>query len=242
MDNNSNITNFINNNYTNWCLKDKLHDNTLNNSNILFYFILEKELHFSLLDLLNSKKLYLCKDGYIKNLDESEIYNQAYYIYNREEALELCKIFYEYVENKCKEAGFILSKLYCYFKLELKRCGNPTHLFTKEEVRGAMETADDRHNNKFVIDENGYVNIIQDVENGYTYPVGQREIFCAGNKYVGKYAEISDKEIDEYYSVLLKAWLKYLEKNSHCIIYEDDFMLKNSNNIENILERIKQYY
>jgi hypothetical protein len=63
-----------------------------------------------------------------------------------------------------------------------------------------MRSADDRVNNTFVIDENGYAQIVQRHNESNFYPL-RYETWCAGNVYVGRYSRLSDIEDTYIYSL-----------------------------------------
>lgn len=96
-----------------------------------------------------------------------------------------------------------------------------------------MREADDRKNNKLVIDEYGNPHIIQDKSEAQLYPVTQ-ETWQAGNKYVGKYSSLSD--VRQSYQYMLEGWLYYLEHFQHIYINES------YTTIDELEKKIKEYY
>lgn len=59
-----------------------------------------------------------------------------------------------------------------------------------------------------VIDEDSFINLLQECEYPYLYPVRFEE-YGAYNNYVGKYANLSD--LKEDYMMCLQGWLFYLQ-------------------------------
>ena len=98
-----------------------------------------------------------------------------------------------------------------------------------------MANANDEVCNKLVIDEDGYAHVIQDPYKGHLYPVSQ-ETWCAGNGYVGKNSSLSD--LHDSYVLSLHSWLSYLCYG--CRVYDDVY--KSDHNIQDVIEKIKQYY
>ena len=99
-----------------------------------------------------------------------------------------------------------------------------------------MQKADDRVNNDIVIDEDGYIKIIdKDKEINYLYPVRYGEL-VAGNNSVGKYSSLSN--LDDIYIYLLECWLEYLQRGKS--IYKDyiEFNLRE----EELITKIEEYY
>lgn len=217
------------NNYKQWCFK-KLYNRVSLKKNIRFYITFTNDSTSICLD----EDEYLCNDGYIKNLKQNQI-NQIYYIYDRNEAITLLEKCNNLIEEKCKSKNAIVPKYEHFFDIEIERCGKPEHIFTKNEIKELMINADDRFSNQLVIDENGYARILQDINQGYLYPVSH-ETWGAGNKYVGKYSSLLTLE-DDYISSL-QGWLMYLKYN------KNEYMDYVHDNIDEkkLLVEIKKYY
>lgn len=109
------------------------------------------------------------------------------------------------------------------------------HLFSKEEIEEVMRNADDRNNNMLVIDENGYVKIIQNIDHGLLYPVGH-EAWNAGNIYVGKYSKLGT--LNEDYISSLQGWLIYLRTGERVYL---DYVHENVDEDE-LIKSIREYY
>lgn len=224
---------FITENYDNWCFKD-LFSNNLNAENIAFYITFEKD-HGPIWSFFSDEHLYLCTDGKVKSLKDENL-NEAYYIYNRDEAVLLKNQCIDFITQKCIENGLDAPKAYEHiFSIHLRRVGKPTHLFTNSEIEEAMRSADDRKDNMLVIDENGYVKVVQDTQNGFLYPVCH-ESWSAGNMYVGKYSKMST--LDDNYISSLQGWLIYLQTGRTVYM---DYVHENTNEDE-LLKSIKEYY
>ncbi len=224
---------FIENNYEEWCFKDLLvEDNVGDSCKFLFVFALERTIDFS--DILCEEHLYLCKDGFIRrqNADNS---NECYWVSNREAAIEISNNINQLVGSLCRDNGYdepIIRVFTIEFKQGQKK---PTHLFTKEELKNAMQKADDRVHNQLIIDEDGYIKVIRDYGYGYTYPVSH-ESWDAGNCYVGKYSNLST--LDEDYMAALDAWQTYLITGEHV---RTDFVPNDVDESE-LIKEIKKYY
>ena len=106
---------------------------------------------------------------------------------------------------------------------------------TKQEIEKVMRDADDRFRNQLVIDENGYVKVIQDDNIGHLFPV-RHEPWEAGNNYVGKYSDLST--LDDQYISSLQGWLLYLQTGRKQYI---DYVWENVDE-EGILAKIGGYY
>ncbi len=222
---------FIKDNYEEWCFKNLFSEISYKGL-IKFYitFEIDKGSVFSFLD----DKLYLCNDGYIKKLKKDNL-NEAYLIYNREEALLLQEKCINMIDNKCIENDFDPPKYDKYFTIDLKKHENPTHLFTKTELKELMLKADDRETNMLVIDERGYVYVIQDTHNGHLYPV-RHESWNPGNVYVGKYSKLIT--LDEDYLMCLQGWLAYLRRGESIYM---DYVYENKD-VDELKSEIKKYY
>lgn len=224
---------FIENNYEEWCFKDLLvEDNVGDSCKFLFVFAPERTIDFS--DILCEEHLYLCKDGFIRrqNADNS---NECYWVSNREAAIEISNNINQLVGSLCRDNGYdepIIRVFAIEFKQGQKK---PTHLFTKEELKNAMQKADDRVHNQLIIDENGYIKVIRDYGYGHTYPVSH-ESWDAGNCYVGKYSNLST--LDEDYMAALDAWQTYLITGEHV---RTDFVPNDVDESE-LIKEIKKYY
>jgi hypothetical protein len=155
-------------------------------------------------------------------------------IYDRELAISLFISLEKKLSQWCNanEEDYIGA----YFGVSLRRIGKPTHLFSKEEIKELMRSADDRVNNTLVIDEDGYACIVQRQNESLFYPL-RHETWNAGNVYVGKYSTLSD--LDDTYRYSLNKWLEYLRTN-HKATFDD--YVSYSKSEEELIEEINTIY
>lgn len=177
--------------------------------------------------------LYLSKSGYIKKTNYKS--DDVFCVYSREDAIKVVEDVNKGIKDLCKGYNVTNPFLFnCNVSIRIEKKGEPTHLFTKEEIKELMAKADDRVNNKLVIDENGYAQIIQNLCYSSTYPV-RYETWSAGNKYVGKYSNLLD--LDQCYVFMLEGWLDYLETGRS--FYKDYCSERDEHKL---IEKIKKYY
>jgi len=159
------------------------------------------------------QEIVLCKDGTLKKKPETD---EIMWLYSREDALALESRLDSLIKEQCEMNGYEYPEYSPYTVISIDKCGIPEHLFTLEELIEELRKADDRHSNTVVVDENGWVSLVR--ENEYLYPV-RNETFQAGNKYVGKYADVEGVAKD-LYPTLLGYWLDYLKSGrKHYIDY-----------------------
>jgi len=225
---------FINKNYSKWSLKNILPNND-KSSNIAFYITFKKDVYESVPAISPYEKLYLCSDGKIKKIEKGS-FSEVYYVYDREEAIELENMCSEFLAEKCVANNCDKPQIYQhFFSIELKKNGKPIHLFTKSEIESVMRSADDRKDNMLVIDENGYAQVIDNKNNIFLYPV-RHESWDAGNMYVGKYSSLNTLDYD--YISSLQGWLNYLKYERAIYV---DYLSENKNE-EELIKAIKEYY
>lgn len=220
---------YIKKNYTIWNFKDILPAVT-KSGNLSYRFIFKLDQFVSIFD--KSPIYYLGADGYIKTDDNKN--NEYYEVYDRETAVALLESLNRNIVELCAGYDISFENLGYCFVIELKRIGNPSHLFTKEEIKKAMRNADDRLNNQLVIDENGYIHIV-DRQMSDFYPVSH-ETWCSRNNYVGKYSSLST--LDDVYIDSLSAWLEYLQDGIHVFCHECFY----DETPENLINQIEKYY
>lgn len=163
-------------------------------------------------DVCNSKiEMVVCRNGHLSDglsFDAKEIFRTR----SRDLAVALRDRLEARFESICKSKG--MTVISCQFEIHWRRVGKPHHLFGKDELRALIMEADDRRNNRLVVDEFGMLRMV----NGF-YPAGlfpvEFETFAAGGKYVGKYAVWSEEEFDEYYTTALHYWRLHLKTNQH---------------------------
>jgi len=159
-------------------------------------------------DFLSNQGCYLCKDGYFRTVNRNNS-EDIYYIYNRTEAIKIKDNLIKEIKKEFLMDGLVDVEVNIFFTIELSRIGKPQHLFTKEEMKNIMASADDRVDNVLVIDEYGYVSIVQDWSLSRLYPV-HGSTWNAGNQYVGKYSHLYT--LDDDYNHSLQGWLEYLQR------------------------------
>lgn len=150
---------------------------------------------------------FLCNDGKIRKTCWKD--DQVLKLHDRCTTNSLVETIKNTIDNLYHEAGFEnegFQSIYC--SMTLCKTGKPTHMFTKQEIKELMESADDRLGNTLVINEFGFAQVIPGHFDKHTYPVSQ-ETWCSRNNYVGKYSALSD--LDESYEWMLEGWLDYLE-------------------------------
>ena len=158
--------------------------------------------------------------------------NNACVFGNYKDALKEIELIYQLVPQ---------AKEYSLFYVDLIRGSvPPNHLFTIDEFRDQLRSADDRVGNRAVLDADGYVHVIPEAEYfkyGAQYPVALSEEYVARNQYTGKYANLSDESISNDYLMLLEGWRDYLgygsrERRDYTDLRDD----------KDILSEIKAYY
>ena len=228
---------FVENNYRVWNFYDCLPQNSNDVSKAKLLFNIRVGIgrfSSSLLDYLSGNSKYLLEDGSMEIPSQS---NPSYIFTSRKDVVATYKSIYNKIRSYYELAGFASHSHITDFNMEFDLIQNqkPSHLFTKEEIRELMRNADDRHNNKLVIDEDGYACLIQDHNLELLYPVSH-ETWIAGNNYVGRYSPLSTVESD--YVDSLYCWLDYLKTGRHqtCDYH------RNVKNVKELITEIKKYY
>ncbi len=224
--------------YKEWSFKNFLEQDNLQ-GNALYFLVFDTNFGCITLDFsdsslfLNEKeKCYLCKDGVIRLLSPKDL-SVAYCVSDREKMIRTMNACQKYIDNICKNNGFdtIITKI---LEIELKQNKKPMYLFTEEEISLLLKNGDDQQNNILVVDEYGYVNLIQDISIAYTYPV-RYETFIARNGYVGENS--GEETAYNSYLSLLYGWLNYLKTNVSQFI---DYPISENKDI--LVKNIKKYY
>lgn len=83
--------------------------------------------------------------------------------------------FVIYIKKICSESGIVWQEMGIYFTIKLFRIKPPSHIFTEEEIKEVLRAGNDFRNNRLVIDEEGYAQLIDsDLHyECYRYPVSQ---------------------------------------------------------------------
>ncbi|WP_407309837.1 protein kinase domain-containing protein [Desulfosporosinus sp. SB140] len=226
---------YIKDNYSKWCFSAVLESEKTLSPKVKFCFEFSGPDNGDLFDFLGKPLMYICKDGYIKEL-KSPLDDECYYMCDRIKAISLKDKFQQVINNFLHQSGQLpLEEYENCISIKLIKCGKPTHLFTKHEIEEEMQKADDRVHNQLVIDEDGYAKVIKDEGYGYLFPV-RHESWDAGNIYVGKYSKLLS--LDDDYISSLQGWLSYLKTGRKKYM---DYVHDNRNE-EELLDEIKQYY
>lgn len=149
--------------------------------------------------------------------------DDCFFVYERSQAKKMENLIIERINQYLIDAGFEpLGNFGFVVNVGVRKNSNPKRLFTKDELRNVIQTADDKLDNILVIDENGVARIVQD--DATLFPV-RNSIWCHGNNYAGKYSDLG--HLDEAYSLILCAWLDYLKTGEHqytsnCVIQVSD--------------------
>ena len=183
--------------------------------------------------LFSKEADYLCKDGYIKTLNRTDM-SEVLEINSRENVIAIVESINNKVKSDCEAQGFDKELAYLSWSIDIIRKNKPSHLFTLDEIKKLMTDADDSKNNKLVIDEDGYAHIITNPGLAYLYPVSI-ETWCAGNGYVGQDSSLSDAE--PAYHLCLSLWLDYLITNKKQ--YDDCYR---QIDVDKTIEEIEKYY
>lgn len=218
-----------------WNFTDEIQKNIISKSDNCAFKITIKDL-FSEHNWLSVEDNYLCKDGMIRKLPDSNN-SDVLIVMSRDGTIALIESIYKTLMDKCVAEGMDEKRVYTVLEItaHYMRRDKPIHLFTLDEIKSLMLLADDSVNNKLVIDENGYAKIISNPSLGRLYPVSQ-ETWCAGNNYVGEHSNLSDAKPS--YHLCLKGWLSYLETGES--YYADYYPYIEDE--KSIIEKIKKYY
>ena len=177
---------------------------------ISFAFYVEVQRSYSPFDFFSGKKWYLTKDGMFRNLAASD--ESVYRVYSREKAKDMREVIRGQFEEYYNNNGYDMGDLDCAVGVTLSREGKiEPRRFTIESIKELMKAADDRKDNKLVIDEYGRAKLVQSIREADYYPVTQG-MWCAGNNYVGKYSSLSDAEPS--YQYMLSGWLDYIKHST----------------------------
>lgn len=181
------------------------------------------------------KELFLCQNGNICALFEPDD-AICFYVTDRSTATQIKELLQNEVRKQILAAGLEPSEdTEKWVSVEMRKSGSPTHLFTKQEIEEKMRAADDRKHNRLVIDEYGYVQIVEG--GGVSPPFAvYHETWCAGNNYVGKYSPLYTLEED--YLLMLDGWLDYLRTGES---QAPEFISENITE-EQLLDEIRGFY
>lgn len=224
---------YIDENIKKWDFNDVIAETVKTASSCSCTYRLRIERTFIDWILFNKEADYLCKDGYIKTLNRTDM-SEVLEINSRENVIALVESINNKVKSDCEAQGFDKELAYLSWSIDITRKNKPSHLFTLNEIKKLMADADDSKNNKLVIDEDGYAHIITNPGLAYLYPISI-ETWCAGNGYVGQDSSLSDAE--PAYHLCLSLWLYYLITNKKQ--YDDCYR---QIDVDKTLEEIEKYY
>lgn len=224
---------YIDENLKKWNFNDTIAKTVKTTSSCSCTYRLRIEQAFIDCDLFNKEANYLCKDGYIKTLNRSDV-SEVLEVNSRENVISLVKAINNKVKSDCEAQGFDEGQAYLSWDVDIIRKNKPSHLFTLDEIKKLMADADDSKNNKLVIDEEGYAHVIAIQGSVCLYPVSI-ETWCAGNGYVGQDSSLGDAE--PAYHLCLSLWLDYLNTNKRQ--YDDCYT---HIDVDKTIEEIKKYY
>lgn len=226
---------FIKENWNKWCLKDICDEN--NNKN-------DGKLEFAIMFHINGgtfgARKYVAETGYICEEDviPYPVSKDGKYLFTDfNGAVKAIVEMKDYIKKICSESGIVWQEMGIYFTIKLFRIKPPSHIFTEEEIKEVLRAGNDFRNNRLVIDEEGYAQLIDsDLHyECYRYPVSQ-ESYDARNNYVGQYANLDD--VGEIYLAMLDGWLHHLRTGQR---YDVDYY-DQCEDAEKMLAEIKQYY
>lgn len=244
--NDINIEDFVLKNFLQWdfssCIKDAINSE---NSPVKYYLEFDyMRGHFSAFQRkVFGPHRYLCKDGKIKEFNDVknilDLKNEVLFTDTRDTCERIAKNCENLIQEifsssvKIKHNGLFFDKEFIRNQ-DIK----PQHLFDRAEILTKIRNADDRQDNSLVIDENGFIQIIQDYkENVFLFPVRNSQ-WDAGNNYVGRHANLDEKYINDVYMYCLNAWLSYLDTGK--IQYLNEFDINYDE--ESLIKSIKTFY
>lgn len=224
---------YIDENLKKWNFNDAIVEtvNTTSSSSCTYHMRIEQT--FLDWDLFNNGADYLCKDGYIKTLNQTDV-SEVLEVNSKENVIALVEAINNKVKSDCEAQGLDEERAYLSWDIDIIRKNKPSHLFTFDEIKQLMADADDSKNNKLVIDEDGYAHIIVIPGPAFLYPVSI-ETWCAGNGYVGQNSSLNDAE--SVYHLCLSLWLDYLNTDEKQ--YDDYYRQVD---VDKTIEEIKKYY
>lgn len=226
---------FVCENLLKWNFSSLLIECNSENCLAKYFFVFLNPKRNGFQSFLDRKSLYLCQNGCVLELKESEE-DQFFFVTDRNAAVKMKELLQIEIETQIANAGLESSRHFKdWVSIKMRRAGIPEHLFTKQEIEELMRTADDRSNNRLVIDENGYAHIIEGFGETPPYAVCH-ETWCAGNNYVGKYSPLHT--LDDDYLLMLDGWSDYLRTGKP---QKSDYLTREETE-EKLLAKISPYY
>ena len=164
--------------------------------------------------IISGDEVCLCIDKLLHTQNALSEPNEVLFWSNYQEAQIAAKKYSEEFRADLSGKGLILDSTDLYFQVEIKMTAPPQKIFGIEELKACILNADDRKNNTLVINADGSIAIISGYCPKQVYPVAL-ETWCAGNRYVGKYSALSNKEFEDIYKLALEGWYHYLSSKQH---------------------------
>lgn len=198
---------FIEDNFLNWDFSAEIQSIVKATSGKCVFKVKKEKRFIDITSFMLDRGTYLAADGRFREIDITD--PDCLSVYSRDELIELINAIYASVKTKCAAAGYDTESLWIHLNIthKLRKSGIPSHLFTLDEIRDLMKTADDSQMNQLVIDEDGYPHLNHTPGMGSLYPVSQ-ESWYAHNYYVGQSSALTDAEPS--YHLSLQSWLRYL--------------------------------
>lgn len=238
------IEEFVLKNFGDWDFSDCIQKNVAINQNSPMHYYFEFSASYASLLSWGQKMFgpykYLCKDGKIKEFKSlNDASEDVLFVTSRQNCKEICELCESKLKTIFNSANLDIDYGVFFHKEFIRNPKiSPKHLFDKDEIRKLLENADDRHDNTLVIDENGFLQIIQDnIKDVFLFPVRNSQ-WDAGNNYVGRHAHLDENYINDIYMYCLTAWLSYLETGEAQYLGEFDINYDE----ESLITSIKTFY
>lgn len=129
------------------------------------------------------KDNYMCKDGKIRKLENND--SQIFFAHDKSIALLMKKQMKQRLVDTFAE-NIEDPKFDAYVSVHCMMQDLPEHIFTFNELRQAIYSADDRKDNVVCIDDNGFVVVASDVDY-HIYPISYSPFYAFKNN-VGPYS------------------------------------------------------
>lgn len=236
---------FIKENITRWNYKDVVNKyDAAPHGNIGFCFEISETSGISFSEL-DKDCHFIAKDGSVFDISFWDVHknnidsDKTFWLYRRENAFAFKHSIMEMIRSECNKNGYDDKILDSLVTIHIMRQGKPSHIFTIDEIEKEIRNADDRSDTCLVIDEDGYAHVYTVDCRPLTYPVSY-SIWCAGNGYVGKYANLDEPYLRSIYRDCLVAWLLYLECGRHSKADNETHSRQDAEEV--LLKKIKEYY
>lgn len=173
------------------------------------------------------KDNYLCKDGKIRNLENND--SQVFFAHDKSMALLMKKQMKQrLVDTFAKDIED--PKFDAYVSVHCMMQDLPEHIFTFNELRQAIYSADDRKDNVICIDDNGFVVVASDVDY-HIYPISYSPFYAYKNN-VGPYSnDVANFIVKDLRSL----FLQYIKTSVEARYSEDN----DSRDIKEIIRETK---